>query len=87
MEKDDVIRLGTKLGLSFTEKSNYKDALDNGRVVFDGCNGQRILIESNWSDDEIYEEIGKSLILMGKRMKSLEIRRLTSINDDLGINL
>lgn len=82
MKKEDIIKLGTRLGLSFNEKTNYKVALEKGRVVFDGCNGQRFSIESEWSEDEIYETIGKSLILQGQRMKSLEISRALSITSD-----
>lgn len=82
MTKEDIINLGTKLGLSFDERTNYKDALAQGRVVFDGCNGQRFVIESSWPDDEILDELGKSLILQGKRMKAMEISQILSVNGD-----
>jgi len=82
MKKEEVIRLGKLMGLSFDERTNYKDSLEKGRVVFDGCNGQRFLIESTWTDDEIFEKIGKSLILLGKRMKAYEIHKILSINSD-----
>lgn len=82
MAIEDIINLGTKLGLSFYEKTNYKDMLDRGMVVFDGCNGQRFLVESSWPDDDIYAAIGSALISQGKRMKALEINRVLSINSD-----
>ena len=82
MTKEEVIKLGTMLGLSFNEKTNYKDALERGRVVFDGCNGQRFLIESSWSEEDIYKTIGQSLITQGKRMKALELHQVLSINSD-----
>ena len=82
MTKEEVVKLGTMLGLSFNEKNDYKDALEKGRVVFDGCNGQRFLIESSWSDEDICKAIGQSLITQGMRMKALELRQVLSINSD-----
>ena len=82
MTKEEVIRIGTLMGLSFDEKTNYKEALQKGRIVFDGCNGQRFLIESSWDDDTIFEELGKSLILLGKRKKAYELHQVLSINSD-----
>ena len=82
MKKNEIIKLGIRLGLSYNEKTNFPDLLSKDFVVFDGCNGQRFLIESNWSDDKIYEAIGESLILFGKRLKSLELHRVISITDD-----
>lgn len=82
MTKKEIINLGTMLGLSFNEKSNFKDSLKQGRVVFDGCNGQRFLIESSWSDKKIYKTFGESLILLGKRMQKVEISNILSINQD-----
>lgn len=79
MTKEEVIRIGTLMGLSFDERTNYKDALEKGRVVFDGCNGQRFVIESSWGDDEILKEIGRSLILLGKGKKVYEIHQVMSI--------
>lgn len=82
MTKEEVIRIGTLMGLSFDERTNHEDALKNGRVIFDGCNGQRFLIESSWNDDKIFEELGQSLILLGKRNKAYEIHQALSINSD-----
>jgi hypothetical protein len=82
MTKDEIVTLGTKLGLPFNEKSNFPDALAKGRVVFDGCNGQRFLFESYWSDDVILEEMGKSLILMGRRLQKMDIHNALSITGD-----
>jgi hypothetical protein len=80
MTNEEIIKLGTMLGLEFRESTNYPVALKNGRVVFDGCNGQRFLIEGSWSDEEIYSKIGESLIEQGMRMKAMEINRALSIN-------
>lgn len=82
MTSKEIIKLGTQLGLSFDEKTNYPDALAKGRVVFDGANGQRFLFESKWSDKTIYEKMGEALILYGKRLKCLEINRVISIVSD-----
>lgn len=82
MTNDEIIRIGTLMGLGFDEKSNYKDMLQRNIVVFDGCNGQRFLIEGSWTDDEILEKFGDSLIVYGKRLKSLEVSRVLSINCD-----
>jgi hypothetical protein len=82
MTKNKVIELGEIMGLSFNEKTNFPDQLKKGIVVFDGCNGQRFLVDSTWSDKEIYETLGASLILYGKRLIKLEISRLLSINGD-----
>ena len=82
MKKEEIIKIGTDFGLSFDIKTNYKDALDQGRVVFDGVNGQRFLFEEEWPDLYIYQKMGEALILMGKRMKTLEIHRVLSINSD-----
>jgi hypothetical protein len=83
MSADEVIELGTKLGLNFNRSDNFKDALDNDRVVFNGVNGQRFLFDTaEMCDDEILEKLGESLILMGKRMKSMEIHNVISVNSD-----
>lgn len=82
MEINELRKLATTMGLSFSRSSNYIDNLKKGLVVFDGCNGQRFSIDTNWSDEKIYKTIGESLILMGKRLKSVEINRVISINSD-----
>jgi len=82
MSSDEIIELGTKLGLEFNRSTNFKDALEKGRVVFDGINGQRFLFESDWDNDEIIGKMGESLILMGKRMKAMEIHNVISITSD-----
>lgn len=82
MTNEEIIKLGTTLGLSFNEKDNYKDMLARNNVVFNGINGQRFRFEGSWSDDEILEEMGKALILMGERKKKMEINRVLSIMSD-----
>ena len=82
MKKEEIIELGTKLGLPFNEKTNFPDLLAKDYVVFDGCNGQRFGIDGKWDDERIYEELGQALILYGKRQLKLEINRLLSITGD-----
>lgn len=82
MTVEELIKIGTLLGLDYNGKTNYKDILSSGRVVFDGCNGQRFLIDSNLPDEEIYKDLGSAVRLRGKREKALEIHRVLSINSD-----
>ena len=81
MKTNDIVNLGTQLGLKFNTNS-IGFQFGEGIVVFDGVNGQRFLIQSDWSDNKILNELGKSLILMGKRMKSIEIQQVISITND-----
>lgn len=80
MTTDEIVKLGTLLGLKFNMKTNYADAFEKGRVVFDGANGQRFSIETQWGYDEIIKSLGEALIQMGKRMKNMEIKHVMSIN-------
>jgi len=82
MTKEEIIRIGTLMGLSFNENNNFKKLLENGKIVFDGCNGQRFVIESSWEDDKVFEELGRALILFGKRKKVCEIHQTFSMNSD-----
>lgn len=82
MTNKKLIRIGTLMGLNFDENSNFPHALKKGRVVFDGCNGQRFLIESSWEDDKIHSYLGMALIAYGKRLKAMEISNAISINSD-----
>lgn len=82
MRRDEIVELGTKLGLKFDLKTNYVDAFAKGRVVFDGCNGQRFLVEADWDDDKVIETLGKSLILYGRRLQKMEIHKALSITSD-----
>lgn len=83
MKKDEIIKLGTTLGLKFREDSCYAHDLENDRVVFDGINGQRFLIEgSEMSDDEILEVMGDSLKLMGRRQLKMELHDRINIMSD-----
>ena len=81
MTSGEIIKLGTSLGLAFNS-NNFPDMLARDIVVFDGCNGQRFLIDGSWPDEQIYSQIGKSLILQGKRMKAMEIQQVLSVNND-----
>lgn len=82
MTNAEIIKLGTTLGLKFNEKDNFPDMLAKNNVVFNGINGQRFRFEGSWTDDEILEEMGKALILMGERKKKMEIDRVLSIMSD-----
>jgi len=82
MNTEDVIKLGITMGLKFDRKSNYPDTLDSGIVVFNGCNGQRFLIDTNHGDDSIYADLGIALITYGKRLKCVEFSNVISINND-----
>lgn len=82
MTNKEIIKLGRTLGLGFDENSNYNDMLERNIVVFDGINGQRFLIEGKWSDKEILQKMGESLILMGERKKKMEINSVLSITSD-----
>jgi hypothetical protein len=76
MKPEKVEKLGELFGLKFNSNDNFKDSLEKGIRVFNGANSQRILIDSNWSDDEIFEVFGKALKEFGRIERSLEIYRL-----------
>jgi hypothetical protein len=83
MTAQEIIDLGTRLGLPFDKQTNFKDMLKKDFVVFDGCNGQRFSFDGKTlTDDEIYSEMGKALILYGKRLKCMEIKEVLSVNSD-----
>jgi hypothetical protein len=82
MTTKEIIKLGMLLGLPFNKETNYDNYLAKNWVVFDGCNGQRFMIQGEWTDKKIYEELGKALILYGKRQMKLELHRLISITGD-----
>jgi len=82
MTADEIFDLGGKLGLPFNRKDNFEDQLAKNIVVFNGCNGQRFLIDGKLDDDEILAAFGKALILYGKRLMKLEIHRTLSITGD-----
>lgn len=79
MTNEEIIKLGTTLGLKFNENDNFKDMLARNNVVFNGVNNQRFRFEGSWSDDEILEEMGKALIEMGERKKCMELHSALSI--------
>lgn len=79
MTNEEIIKLGTTLGLHFNRNDNYKDLLAQNIVVFNGVNNQRFKFEGSWTDDEILSEMGKALIQMGERKKTMEISRVLSI--------
>jgi hypothetical protein len=82
MKKEEVVRIGTLMGLKFDVKTNFPDALEKGRVVFDGVNGQRFVIESKWTDDRIFTAFGDALKLYGQRLQKMEIHNVLNINQD-----
>lgn len=81
MKKDEIIELGIKLGLNFNEKTNFRDQLERDIVVFDGENTQRFLVDGSWTDDEIYDKIGRALKAMGSMKLRLDLHRMHSIMD------
>ena len=82
MKPKDLERMATLMGLEYNQKDNFPHMVEKGVLVFNGCNGQRFLIDSNWEDDKIHHELGKALIAFGKRSKCLEINSVISINSD-----
>jgi len=79
MKAEEIIELGTKLGLPFNRNDNYKDMLERDIVVFNGANGQRFLVDGSLSDDSIYDVMGKSLKAIGSMELRLELHGLLSI--------
>ena len=79
MTNEEIIKLGTTLGLRFNRGDNYDDLFAKNNVVFNGINNQRFRFEGNWSNDEILEKMGDALIEMGERKKTMEINRVLSI--------
>ena len=83
MTKEEVIRIGTLMGLKHDPKRNFPDNEDRGFIVFDGVNGQRFHIDvQDMSDDEIYERFGEYCQLMGRRQLKLDLHRLLNITTD-----
>ena len=82
MTTDEIIKLGTNLGLNFNRDSCFRDHLENSIVVFDGINGQRFLIDGNTSDEEILKKMGESLVLMGRRQLKLDLGYLLCTTGD-----
>ena len=83
MKKDEIIKLGTTLGLKFNEKTCYPYDLERDFVVFDGVNCQRFSIDGQkLSDDEILEDMGYALKLMGRRKLKLELHTLLNVMSD-----
>ena len=82
MTTSEIIELGTKLGLLYDEKTNHKDYLRKNIVVFDGINNQKFLIDGMDTDEVIYQNMGESLILMGKRLKAIEMANVMSTLTD-----
>jgi hypothetical protein len=80
MTKNEIVELGTKLGLPFNEHDNYVHMLEEDFVVFNGCNNQRFAFDGRkLTDDEVYREMGKALKQMGQREKCMEINSVLSI--------
>lgn len=82
MKNFEIVKLGKSLGLSFSETTQFPDQYNKHMVVFDGCNGQRFLVDGSWTDKEIYKTLGRSLVLQGRREMKLELHRLISPMSD-----
>lgn len=82
MKTEEIITLGTKLGLTFIRDTNWPSFLDANIVYFSGSNGQRFKVDGNAPDDDVYKSIGLHLINYGKRLKCIEIDGILSINND-----
>lgn len=83
MTREEIIKLGTGLGLKYNPERNYvDDEIKGNYVVFDGVNAQRFLIHHDKDNDDILEELGSALITMGKRMKAMQINDVISITSD-----
>lgn len=82
MNRKALIRMGTMMGLSYFASLMHKGDIKKGIVIFDGCNGQRFVIDSHWELDKIHHCLGKALIDFGKRKKCLEISKILSVNND-----
>lgn len=76
MTAERLEEIAQLMGLTYNSKDNYADAKAKGIRVFNGANSQRVLIDSNWSDDEIFEKLGAALIAYGEIKRSLEISYL-----------
>jgi len=79
MKAEQIIELGTKLGLPFNRDDNYKDMLDRDIVVFNGANAQRFIIDGSWSDDDILANFGKALMAVGDMEHRMALERLLKI--------
>ena len=79
MKPQELEKLGELMGLSYNPGDYFKDMKEKGIRVFNGANSQRVLIDSNWTDDEIFEELGSALIEYGKIARSMEIKNLLDV--------
>jgi len=79
MKAEEIIQLGTKLGLPFNRDDNYKDMLERDIVVFNGANAQRFLIDGSWSNDDILSNLGKALMSMGDMKHRMVLNQLLKI--------
>ena len=83
MTVDEVIKIATIMGLEHNPQRNFQDNEDRGYIVFDGVNGQRFAIDvPNMSDEEIYENLGIYLRLVGRRQLKMELHTLLNITTD-----
>ena len=51
MKTKDLERMATLMGLDYNQKDNFPHMVEKGVLVFNGCNGQRFLIDSNWAEN------------------------------------
>ena len=82
MKKERIIEIATLMGLKYDKEHNFPSVIKKGDIYFDGCNGQRFLLCTWWYNKKFYTALGEYLILMGKRLKCMEIHDVISINAD-----
>ncbi len=78
----NLVKLGVSLGLEFDETTQIPYLFNSGTVVFDGCNGQRILVKCTWPHKKIHQVLGKGLINMGRRLQKMDIHKALSITSE-----
>lgn len=66
MFRDELIYIGTLMGLGYDEKLNSESIIKNGIVIFDGWAGQTFTISSKNDKEIIYKQLGDALKSVGK---------------------
>ena len=76
MKPEKLEKIAQLMGLTYNPNDNFGDMKERGIRVFNGANAQRVLVDSNWTDEAIFKKLGSALIEYGEIKRSLEIRRL-----------